>query len=69
MPAGFAQLAPPLLLPGNIKAIEGATHEDINRDDVQEGAGAQDPPAGIDLQALRYTDLLVELFKSSSRGP
>jgi len=40
MPAGFAQLAPPLLLPGNIKAIEGATHEDINRDDVQEGAGS-----------------------------
>jgi hypothetical protein len=40
IPAGFAQLAPPLLYPGNIKAIEGATHEDDNRDDVQEGAGA-----------------------------
>jgi hypothetical protein len=39
IPAGSAQLAPPLLLPGNIKAIEGATHEDDNRDDVQEGAG------------------------------
>ena len=34
IPAGFAQLAPPLLLPGNIKAIEGATDENVNRDDV-----------------------------------
>jgi hypothetical protein len=30
-------------------AIEGAIHEDVNRDNVQEGAGAQDPSAGIDL--------------------
>jgi hypothetical protein len=62
-------LAPPLLLTGNIKAIEGAIHEDVNRDNVQEGAGAQDPSAGIDLQALWYTDLLVELLESSSRVP
>jgi hypothetical protein len=58
-----------LLLPGNIKAIEGATHENVNRDDVQESAGAQDPATGFRLQAVRGAHILAEFFESPSRGP
>jgi hypothetical protein len=58
-----------LLYLGNSKSLEGAIHETDDRDDVQKDSGPQDATESLHLQALRRSNLLLELFKSPSGGP
>jgi hypothetical protein len=62
-------VAPPLLYTGNISANEGLCYENVDCDDVQEGAGAQNQTAGLHLQTLRRANLLAELSQASPRSP
>jgi hypothetical protein len=43
------RVAPPLLYSGSISANEGVRYENVDLDDVQEGAGAQNQTAGLHL--------------------
>jgi hypothetical protein len=58
-----------LLNTANISANEGVFDENVDLDDVQEGAGAQNQTAGLHLQTLRRAHLLAEFSQASPRSP